>query len=306
MTHSPSLNVLSLWSDNDLSALNATFRSVVSEERYHGEYELRLTPNTMPPISHDKVQCRIVGVRNPNERSTTTLPDALRYDTEQTLTTVVIDYEDAEQNQFSRLFTLAKNIDDSVTWIPSPIRLRGECEFPGTEAQDLDGLRAKLRLAARYDSEHQAAEQYLQRFTEAQKDIKRLTWRCQAYEQASVIWAFEGEVKRLRYRLLDLLQSAETLAQNGKRDLLELLAHPLSDDSPPLSNSLERPKKWRVIQDFRDLRHRLPDSVAMSSYMVPNPADSQEVIKLLVQTANQLATYAASLLGDTSAKATTS
>jgi hypothetical protein len=142
---------LSFSNERPRAAVNAKLGPLCSAQFYEAEYKLDISPNTLPPIQNAKsVECVLYDF----------LTQRLADGTSETSDTVLLDYDDSDGHQFSRLFSLTVGITGTVTWSPGPIRKRGTIEIPPPRAQDLEALRDKLKLAAGWQNEHAASEQY--------------------------------------------------------------------------------------------------------------------------------------------------
>jgi hypothetical protein len=267
---------------------------MVSSERYEGIYTIDLLPSIIPPISFgNPVECM--------EVSRVGLAEVLRAGAQKTVDSVVIDYDDSQNNQYSRRFTLTRNVDkdESIAWIPGPICLRGKTQTPQPEVQSIIELREKLDRAALYPKTQQAAQQYARELREATEQLGLLQWRLEAYPKGCVIWSLEGEVKRLADRLERLMGVAKMLEALPDFELSKLLERPLNKIDPLHSNSSNRIDAWKFQDDFTALRERLLPygslSLDMLAYTIPGDASARDIQGVLERTATKLGAYAATL-----------
>ncbi|SPE35760.1 hypothetical protein SBA3_2300021 [Candidatus Sulfopaludibacter sp. SbA3] len=280
--------------EKPLTAIIRNIWPIVSSERYEAAQQIDLLPGIIPPISFgNPVEC--------SEVSQVSLIEVLREGTEKTMDSVVIDYDDSHNHQYSRQFTLTRNLDmrESIAWIPGPICLRGQVQTPVPSVESLGDLREKLRMARAFPIEQQAAQQYLSEAKDAQEQVRILSWKVDACQKASVIWSLEGDVKRLEERLGRLLNVATTLEGLLDFELSRLLERPLSTIDPRYSDSINKIDAWKFQDDFMDLRKRLLPygsvSLDILAYTVPNDISGEDVQGVLSRTAHKLSTYAASL-----------
>jgi len=152
--------------DRNIPAVVRRVGNLISKERYESEYELTLIPSTLPPVdATNPIECKLYNLSNPSIGKSS-LDEALKGGTPQSLDSVVIDYDDCDGNEFSRRFILTRNADGTVAWIPDPVCLRGQTQSPVPGVQDLAKLRRNLSLAAAYPHEHEAAQQYARQLEE--------------------------------------------------------------------------------------------------------------------------------------------
>jgi hypothetical protein len=152
----------------------STVRSInplLVRERFEAGYNFSCIP--APPFSVDvnsSVECKMYGLSQQNAPDIHSLADVLRGGSQQSLDSVVIDYDDDHGNAFSRRFDLSRGQDDSIAWIPSPsVDFRGQTRIPDPDWQNLGELRYKLLLASKYHDEHSAAQQYARQLDEEKR-----------------------------------------------------------------------------------------------------------------------------------------
>jgi hypothetical protein len=103
----------------DRVAIIRQVHPLISRERYQSEYQFSLSPSIPPPADPAKpVECKIYGLRAANRPDIRSLVDILRGESEDTLDSVVVDYDDDHGNQYCRRYSLFKGQDGSVSWIP--------------------------------------------------------------------------------------------------------------------------------------------------------------------------------------------
>jgi hypothetical protein len=211
-------------------------------------------------------------VRDPHTGTISALADVLRSCSREGSASVLLNFRDSDDNQFGRRFTVHRNADDSITWIPGPVTLKDqELLEPAPGIGDLAKLRARLSLADKFPDERTASQQYLREAEDLRKKVEALTSQLRAWPQASGIYCLADEATRLRYRLMGII---------------------MTPDFEP-----------NFRDDFAGLKGRIADkvSIEIGSYTLPEVLDSDEakneVQGLLWRTIGALKSYAASLLG---------
>jgi hypothetical protein len=118
-----------------------------------------------------------------------------------------------------------------------------------------------------------------------------LSWKVEAWPNASIVFALASRARRLHARLSEMLKIA---AVKGNERFAQLLSKPLSEawpiDTEILSWSGE---KWRLQEDFKELRAELRESfsvidVPTHSVSIPNEMSSDEALVMLQRTVDSL------------------
>lgn len=148
--------------------------ALISKERYESKHEFALLPSVPPRIDPGKaVECRVTGLRQEKSPDIRSLLDLLRSGSENTVNSVIVDYDDDHGHEFSRRFDLTRNEDDSIVWISEPIvHLRGGATTPEPQTKDLVDLHRDRELALRFPEEQKAVEKFGKR---VEQEKQRLT-----------------------------------------------------------------------------------------------------------------------------------
>jgi len=140
------VGTLILKNDRDSPAIIRRVGNLISREEYESSYALSVSPEVIPQVEKGHpVECKVYGVSSPGA-SSTSLEAVLRGGNEYSIDSVLIDYDDCDGNQFSRLFLLTRNTDDSVVFVPEPVALRGHSKFLAPQMQNLFNLRHELAV----------------------------------------------------------------------------------------------------------------------------------------------------------------
>jgi hypothetical protein len=138
---------LVLKNDRDSPAIIRQVGKLISREEYGSDYTVNLTPSVPPQVEKgNPVECKIYGLSSPRA-NVTSLENVLRTGSSDSLDYIVIDYDDCDGNQFSRLFLLTRNSDGSIVFVPDPIALRGRTNIPAPKPQSLFSLRHQLAVS---------------------------------------------------------------------------------------------------------------------------------------------------------------
>jgi len=262
---------LILTTDKDRHVITPSIGPLACAERYGAEYEITTIPRILSQVSTGSpVTCQIA-VRDPHTGSIVPLVDILRQSSPEGSASVFLSFKDSDDNEFSRLFTVHRNVDDSVTWIPGPVTLKGKRQAPIPGIGNLAKLRARLSLADNFPDEQKAAQQYLREAEEARKKIESLESQLRAWPQAVGIYCLAQDAERLRYRFMGTM---------------------MTPDFEPTFRD-----------DFARLKGRIAEkvSIEMATYNLPEALNTDEtkseIQGLLWRTIGALNNYAASLLG---------
>ncbi len=210
----------------------ATIRKVgplVSQELFRGEYPIALLQSVFPPLeAGSPIECEISGVGG------STLEDVLEAGGPASCDTVVVDYADDRGGEWSREFTLHKNMNGSIVWTPSQIEPRDKTRTPTPPAQSIVELRRRLTLAdafprAQSDAQQCASELHLER-----AKVARLTGGLES-----------GSRRKL---LSSMLRMFLALQEDLKRvnHLYDLEGEELRPLSPHITPSYNAPDAWKV------------------------------------------------------------
>ena len=218
-------------------ANHPVIRSLVSKDVYEAVYRFCTTPEVLPAIhAGTPVECELRSVTDPHTKTGRSLSDVLATATPGSVDTVVIDYDDSDGNEFSRVFALTRNSDGTVTWSGGPVQLRNQLEMPVPWVQDLAELRFRLVLANGWHKEHMAAEQYakqLQDETARAREMEKIIVANRATMQAAT------RDLMLAGKLLLLAENALELSDWLSRIIGENSCDPNPIDlSKPLSRDL--------------------------------------------------------------------
>jgi hypothetical protein len=165
---------LVIKNDSKSPAIIRRIGALISREKYQTEFSFNMSPSVLPAVDNDKpIECTLYGMIDPDGQAAS-LGDLLNGGNPLSMDSVVIDYDDDNENEFSRQFVLTRNGDGTVAWTPDPIVVRGNTRSlePGT--LNLADLRQKLALAIAYPKEHQAAQQFAGQLQEAQRENGKL------------------------------------------------------------------------------------------------------------------------------------
>jgi len=135
---------LILTTDKQKAVIGPSLGPVICRETYESKYEIEAIPGVLPSITVWPVACQVSGVKVPDASSFSSLVDVLRRRSPIGVAWVVLDFKDSDSAEFSRLFTLHRNVDDSVIFMPSPVTRRGETSPPEPGSQELAALDHKL------------------------------------------------------------------------------------------------------------------------------------------------------------------
>ena len=205
------------------------------------------------------------------------LVDILRHSSPEGSASVLLDFRDSDDQEFSRRFTVHRNADDSIAWIPGPVTPKGHAQKPQPGIGNLARLRARLSLADKFPDEQKAAHQYLNEVEDLKKRLASVESQLKAWPQAAKFICWADECGDLRYRVM---------AANPESDTL-------------------------LMSEFAALRKKIRNAISteMDSFDLPEVLTSEdannELQGLLWRTAGELKSHAASLLG-TTARPTTS
>jgi hypothetical protein len=246
-------------------------RPLLSRERYETEYDFDIIPS--PPLSIDansQVESKMYGLRRQNSPDIHSLVDILRTGTQQSLDSVVIDYDDDLGNEYARRFDLKRNSDDSVAWTSNAsVDLRGKTQMPEPAWQDLAELRHKMALAAAYHNEHGAAQQYA-------KELEANTERFRVLRTAFHDLTAVGQLQLLAEEADSLeFQFNQIIMENSVDGQPIDLSHPLSSEviAIDLGSSSSIPWQRRRMIAFRDRyevhRYRVADRSAFQCRVMP-------------------------------------
>jgi hypothetical protein len=137
---------LTLKNDRDSPAIIRQIGKLVSREEYESDYTLTVIPAVPPQVEKgNPVECKVYGVVSAGATSMS-LENVLRRGSEHGIDSVLIDYDDCDGNQFSRLFHLIRNSDGSIVFTPNPVALRGRSVVATPTVQSLFSLRQELAI----------------------------------------------------------------------------------------------------------------------------------------------------------------
>jgi len=196
--------------------------------------------------------------------------DILRAGTEQSLNSVLIDYDDDHGNEFSRRFDLKRSQDGSIAWISSPsVDLKGQTQIPEPTRQDLAELWRQKQWAANYPEERTSALQYA---TELEANAKRFHVLTTAFHDLTAVGQLQllaEEVEYLESRLNQIIM--ENSVDGQPIDL----SRPLSSEVITIDSVSNSSIPWqqRSMMALRDRyevhRYRVTNRSAFQCRVMP-------------------------------------
>lgn len=300
---------LTLKNDSRTPAIVRHIGKLVSEERYVSEYELNIVPQTPPPIEFGSpVECSVHGVTGPiigNIAVIGSLEETLKGGSAETSNHVVIDFDDMEGNGFSRVFSLKRNQDDSVSWIPDTVVPKGSATAPRPGVKALAVLRQHLLLAENFPIKSREAVLCAANLDEEKSRSRRLEARLAVWPKVCEFNGLAAQAIRVGALLLDI---KESWSHPFSAPCLEAINSPLSEikgfSEPelrgvPLGCQFS---KFRFQQDIRALRDRIPreSGLQITNLRIPSAESFASVEEIIQGTIDGLHAQAARLLADTS------
>lgn len=138
---------LILENDRDSPAIIRRIGKLLSREEYESENALTLIPDVPFQVAKGHpVECKLYGVVSPGATSSS-LEGVLQGANEGSTDSILVDYDDGDGHDFSRLFLLTRKTDGSIVFVPDPVALRGQTKPPKAGVQNLFDLRRRLALA---------------------------------------------------------------------------------------------------------------------------------------------------------------
>jgi hypothetical protein len=284
---------LIVTNDKQRAVIAPKLRPLICREQYESEYEIQTIPGVLPAVAGRPITCQISGLKDPHTNSWTPLVEVLRRAVPEGGAWVVLDFKDSDDNEFSRQFTLHRNTDDSVTWIPGPISARGACKISSIETGDLAKLRARLVLADGYHDTKAAADQWLAEALRLKDTVTQQEHRLNDWPRAANAIALAGEANRLRQELNAL--NGDWSAKGDPNAFANPLNRAWVSDIAEHQLSADR---WRFHMELRQLRMKLPEALAndVPTPDIPSDLSRDAVLSLLSRIVGDLESYAANLL----------
>jgi hypothetical protein len=118
--------ILRFMNDKSRAAVKVEVGSMISRDPNGATFrhDLITIPSIVPIVIQGRAEeCQLISSDGrANNQVVCALADMLRKGQMDTVDLVIVNYEDSDGTKFAREFTLTRHTDDSVSWIPGPVR----------------------------------------------------------------------------------------------------------------------------------------------------------------------------------------